>query len=160
MRSHQRSAVSQQRGWWSNLLLVLVIGAALVFGPRSMDGMAALAWVRHFVEQGPAPRGAGEQAQKAGRFAARAIDRTAPLPMARTAARLALDLGRNIEPADPAAALVLYTRVREALGRARGSRVRGFGLEGLASEAATLEQQARVRALQGSATPPDSSKTP
>jgi len=150
--SRPKSSGRGSAKWPLNLLLALCVVAALGLGPRLIDGFAALAWVRYYAAQGPAEHRAGEQAERAGRAAARAIERTAPLPTAGQAALLALDLGRHIEPRDPAAALVLYEHVRKALDLVTASSLRGLGLAAAAAQARDLEEAAR-RKLGASAAP-------
>jgi hypothetical protein len=124
-------------------VLLLLVAAGLAFGPRALDGHAAVAWTRHLsLRNQDTPRAL--DARAAGRWAARAIDALAPLPGAGEAARLALDYGRRLAPRDPAAARALATPVREALDRAVSSRLRGLGLGGLAEEARRLEAAPRV----------------
>ncbi|MBI3932832.1 MAG: hypothetical protein HY317_05405 [Acidobacteria bacterium] len=115
----------------------------LVLGPRLVDGGSALAWVRYHAARGRAVLPEGD-APRAGRWTARAVDLLAPLPQAREAARLGLDLGRSLEAESPKGALAVYTPVREALDRACASPVRGIGLGALAGEARALEARARA----------------
>lgn len=115
-----------------------------------MDGLGAFQWTRYYATRGIAGRRAAEQAERAGRFAARAVEDLAPLPLAVDAARLALDLGRGLEPRDPAAAVALCSGLRPALEGVRASRLRGIGLGSLADEARSLEESARGRSRAGS----------
>jgi hypothetical protein len=128
-----------------DLTLALVVAAVFALAPRLTDGLAALEWTRYYASRGAAPRRAVEQAERAGRAAARAIELGAPLPAASQAARLTLDLGRNLAPREPAAAAVLFGHVSRALARASEGRLTGLGLAGLAEEARGLEQAARAR---------------
>ncbi len=153
MGSRQPTASRRRGGWQLNVVLALLVAGALVVGPRLVDAYAALEWVRYQTAKGPAQKRAGEQADKVGRSAARAIERAAPLPVAGQAARLALDLGRNIEPRDPAAAVLLFLHVHGALEKVRASAWRGLGLGPLTEEAAALEQRARARMQDMAAAP-------
>lgn len=107
-----------------------------------MDARASLEWVRYYAARGAAVVKAGE-APKAGRQAARAIERAAPMPMAAEAARLALDLGKNLEPTSRPAAHAIYADLRRALDGAAASRWRGRGLESLVAEARLQEEASR-----------------
>jgi hypothetical protein len=113
--------------------------------PRLIHGHAAFQWTRYHVAVGPDSARPGDHARQAGRWAARTIELTAPLPFASSAARQALTLGRTVQDKHGAAALALYTDVRQALDGARASRVRGLGLGGLADEARRLEIAATPR---------------
>jgi hypothetical protein len=129
-----------------DLALLLVIVGGVGLGPRLMDGWAALQWTRYYAALGAAgAQHPGDVGNRAGRAAARVIDATAPLPTAQEAARLALDLGRNLEPAHAGMAAVLYAHVRGALDRATASRVRGLGLAALADEARQRESALQNR---------------
>ncbi len=121
------------------LLLLLVV----VLGPRFLEGRTALAWTRYHAAQGAAAKRPGVHVRQAAHWAAQALDSLAPLPDAAEAARVALGLGQAVEARDRAAALTLYTEVRAALERLRGSRWRGWGLAGLAAEAGRLAEAAR-----------------
>jgi len=135
-----------RRRWSIDLALILVIAGGLGLGPRLMDGWAALQWTRYYAALGAAgAQHPGDVGNRAGRAAARAIEATAPLPTAQEAARLALDLGRNLEPAHPGMAAVLYGHLRGALDRATASRVRGLGLQALADEARQREAALQAR---------------
>ncbi len=125
------------------LLALLIV--TLLLATQILEGRAALAWTRYHAEQAPLARRPGEHTRQAGYWAAQAVELLAPLPEGADAARLALGLGQSIEPRDHAAALPLYTQVRAALERVRGSRWRGLGLGGLAAEAARLAEAARQR---------------
>ncbi len=138
MGSGQRS--SPRRG--IDLVLALVLLASVSLGPRLMDARACLEWVRYYSARGVAVVKAGE-APKAGRQAARAIERAAPLPIAAEAARLALDLGKSLEPGSRPAAHAIYADVRRALDAAAASAWRGRGLGELAAEADRLEEASR-----------------
>jgi hypothetical protein len=132
-----------------DILLLAAIAAALALGPRWIDGRAALEWTRYYAAEAPGSERPAEAARRAGRAAARAVDRAAPLPFASDAARLALDLGRNLAAREPEAALALYREVGAALRRARRSPLRGLGLAGLAAEAGALEDGAKARPARG-----------
>ena len=121
------------------LLLLLVV----VLGPRFLEGRTALAWTRYHAAQGVAAKRPGVHVRQTAHWAAQALDSLAPLPDAAEAARVALGLGQAVEARDRAAALTLYTEVRAALERLRGSRWRGWGLAGLAAEAGRLAEAAR-----------------
>jgi hypothetical protein len=133
---------------WRPALLLLFVFATPLAGIRLCAGHAALLWTEYYVSHGTEKTRA-ENAFKAGRAASRAIDLLAPLPDARTAARLALSLGEALEVQNPEAALDLSSEVYSALARARSSRLRGIGLGDLADEAGALEARARARALGG-----------
>lgn len=120
------------------LFLLVVLCAGLASAPRLVQGYLALQWTRHLVARNQAaPRIA--DARPTGRWAARAVDGLCPLPQAREAARLALDLARRLRPKDAAAARALVTPVREALERAESSWVGGYGLGTLREEAWQVE---------------------
>jgi hypothetical protein len=123
------------------LALALLLG---LLGPRVVDGYAALQWTAYHAASGPGSARPEEHARAAGRWASRALDRAAPLPYASDAARLALGLGRSLEPSRRAAALALYSEVRASLDRARASPWRGIGLARLLAEARELEERARA----------------
>ena len=111
---------------------------------RGLEAHAAVLWTEYYVLRGPERRGT-EEALKAGRSAARAIDLGAPLPDAATAAALSLDLARAFEPQNPEAALALVSGVRAALDQARSSRFRGWGLEAFDDDARVLEERLQPR---------------
>jgi hypothetical protein len=129
------------RGRAIDVLLLFGILLTLLL-PRFMDAQAALLWTEYRASRGAMPPHVAENARQAGRSAARAIDLAAPFPIASDAARLALDLGRSIEPSNPRAAFGLYSEVRGALDRAVASRIRGMGLESVAREAEELQNRA------------------
>jgi hypothetical protein len=83
-------------------------------------------------------------ARPSGRWAARAVDGLAPLPPAWEAARLALELGRRLQPKDGAAARALLAQVREALERAESSPWRRLGMGGLKGEVLQAENSLLV----------------
>jgi hypothetical protein len=118
-----------------------------------MDGWAGFEWTKYYAAHGIAGRRAMEQAEKAGRAAARAVEGLAPLPPAADAARLALDMARQLEDRDPGAAVAVCAPVREALDRALAMPLRGFGLEALAKDARTREESSRARLKQAAPSP-------
>ena len=122
------------------LLLLLL---ALALGPRFLEGQTALAWTRYHAAQATAAKRPGVHVRQAAHWAAQALESLAPLPDSAEAARVALSLGQAVEARDRTAALTLYTEVRAALERLRASRWRGWGLGGLAAEAARLAEAAR-----------------
>jgi hypothetical protein len=128
-----------------DLLLLLIIAGAALLGPRLVDGLAALEWTRYYARHGADTR-PWDLGHKAGRSAARAIERLAPLPQAAEAAHLAMGIGQLLEDQNPAAALTLYTQLRSALERTQSSRVQGLGLAAVSAEAKTREETARARA--------------
>ena len=136
---------SPSRRWPASLLLAAVALACPTLGTRLVDGHAALQWTRYYAAQGAEAR-IWDVGNRAGRSAARAIERTAPLPQAAEAARLALELGRGLEPDAPAAAAALYAHVRGALDGVQAVPLRGLGLAGLAREIRGREEAARSRA--------------
>lgn len=121
--------------------VVLAVFAALVpvLAGRLVDGYTAYQWTCYHAAQ---PASAG-QVRKTARWASRVVERVAPLPLASGAASLALQSARTIEPRNREAAIAAYGQVRTALEGALSSRVRGFGLAGLAADAAALEGAAR-----------------
>jgi len=122
------------------LLLLLLV---LVLGPRLLEGRTALSWTRYHAAQATEAKRPGAHVREASHWAAQALESLAPLPDAAEAARVVLDLGQAVEARDRAAALTLYTEVRAALERLRASRWRGWGLAGLAADAARLAEAAR-----------------
>jgi len=125
-------------------LLALVLGFA-VAGPRCVEAVSASEWARY--HSGLAVRGlrSAEEARLAGRAAARALDRGAPLPQAADGARAVLLLGRELQLSDPRAVLAAYGPVLEVLDRIESSRWRGTGLRELSAELRRLDQEARSR---------------
>ncbi len=134
--AQRRPAPSRLRTVAAFLLIALC--AVLAFAPRLIEGYLALQWTRHLVARN-AVAPLVLDARPAGRWAARAVDALAPLPQAWEAARLALEFARRLRPKDAAAARALVTPVREALERAEGSVVRGYGLGSLREEAWQVE---------------------
>jgi len=134
---------SSRRSYLLEAALLAFIALGLLLGPRLIDTRSAVLWTRHYAALEPPFDRPADTARQAGRAAARAVDRGAPLPWAREAVRNALDCGRTLAEAHPAAALVLYGEVRPALDRARSSRLRGVGLGSLAQEVRGLEESAR-----------------
>jgi hypothetical protein len=128
--------------------LALLLGA-LLLAPRVLEGRTALAWTRYHAGQAPLAHRPGEHVRQAGYWAAQAVERLAPLPEGAEAARLALSLGQALEARDRTAALTLYTQLRAALERVRGSRWRGLGLGDLAAEAGRLAEAAREGGANG-----------
>ena len=122
------------------LLLLLLV---LALGPRLLEGRTALAWTRYHAAQAAAAKRPGVHVREAAHWATQALESLAPLPDAAEAARVALSLGPAVEARDRAAALTLYTEVRAALERLRASGWRGWGLAGLAAEAARLAEAPR-----------------
>jgi hypothetical protein len=123
-----------------DLALLLAAVAMLVLGPRFVEGRSALEWTRYYSARGTQLPKSADVGMRAGRAAARAIDRLAPLPQATEAARLALDFGRRLAGKNPAAAHTLFVELGAALERARTSGF-GAGFDGLTAEAHQLEQQ-------------------
>lgn len=153
MGSRQPSTVGRRGGWRGNLLIALTIGLALFLGPRVIDGWAGFEWTKYYAVHGIAGRRAMEQAERAGRAAARAVENLAPLPPAADAARLTLGLARDLEARDPAAAAALCAPLSEALDRTAAAPLRGRGLGVLAAEAHSLEASARARSKPGATLP-------
>ena len=120
------------------VLALLAVLVPLVAG-RVVDGYTAFQWTCYHAAQ---PIGA-VQARKTARWAARTIDRVAPLPLAADAARLALQTARALEPRNREASIAAYVQVRSALEAVQATRGRGLGLGGLVAEAAALENAAR-----------------
>ena len=137
--------------WRADLLLVVIGFCAALVVPRWIDGQAALEWTRYHAQVASVAQGRGARraAEQTGHAAARAIERAAPLPLARQAARLALDVGRGLEPTDPQAASAIYGEVEAALRRVSGSPIRGWGLDKLWAEA-----REQAEALTGKRTEP------
>jgi hypothetical protein len=104
-----------------------------------VDGYTAYQWTCYHAAQ-PAT---AAQVRKTARWAARVVERLAPLPLASDAAKLALQSARTIEPRNREAAVAAYAQVRGVLDAAAASKVRGLGLGSLAAEAARLEAAAR-----------------
>ena len=123
------------------LLLLLLLVLAL--GPRFLEGRTALAWTRYHAAQATAAKRPGVHVREAAHWAVQALESLAPLPDAAEAARVALSVGQAVEGRDRTAALTLYTEVRAALERLRGSGWRGWGLAGLTAEAARLTEAPR-----------------
>src|SRR5215510_10333284 len=107
-------------------LVVLALTGAVLIGPRIIDGHAALEGTRHYAGRGDAARQA-DSARQAARWAARALERSAPLPYGKEATRLAIEAARNLEPTDPAGALQASTAVRSAIDGLPGWRRLGLG---------------------------------
>jgi hypothetical protein len=128
------------------LLVASGLGLLGLLGPRLMDGLAALDWTRYHVGRCPSARHPAEEAAKAARWSALAIDRLAPLPPAATAARLALDLGHSLAAKEPRAVQALCLQVRGALDGVAAQPLRGLGLGALAEEARALESATASRA--------------
>jgi len=125
-------------------LLLLTLGVVLI-GPRVVDALAAREWAWYHARGSVRGFRAADEARLAGREAARALDRAAPLPFAADGVRAVLALGHELEITDPAAAASAYAPVLEALGRLESSGWRAVGLGDLAAEVRSLEQQARAR---------------
>jgi hypothetical protein len=134
------------RKYLLDVALLALVALALFLGPRLIDARSALLWTRHYAALEPPFARPADVARGAGRSAARAVERGAPLPWAAEAARNAIDCGRALGEEDPGAALALYGAVRSALDGARSSRLRGLGLGALADEVRALEESARPRA--------------
>jgi hypothetical protein len=131
-------------GTAARLFLLVAIPGLTALWVRLSEAHSALLWTEYYAARGPERKGT-EEAAKAGRAAARAIDLGAPFPDAATAASLSLDLARALEPQNADAALALVTEVRAALERVQGSAFRGTGLSGFSVEARALEERARPR---------------
>ncbi|HWX25727.1 MAG TPA: hypothetical protein VN083_11815 [Vicinamibacteria bacterium] len=137
----------RQRFSWRLVPWLLVVLLTPPLTIRIMEGHAALLWTEYYVSRGPEKVSrSAENAAKAGRAAARAIDLVAPLPDAATAARLSLGLAAAVELQNPGTAWDVAHEVRSALDRARGSSFRGLGLSSLAEEARTLEERTQKEA--------------
>ncbi len=127
------------------LTLLLLLGAAAL-GPRWFDARTSREWTRYHAAQ-PADARPLERARQLGRWAARAAERLAPLPPAAEAVQLALQSGRELLGAQPAAALALCGELQPALARlARDPwRARPGGAAALAEvEALRAEAQSRT----------------
>ncbi len=131
--SAPRASVLTRASILSSLALLGALGLALL-APRLADGYTALQWTRHYA-QGLGRESPHERLRQCGRQAARAIDRLAPLPQAARAARLALDLARELRAERSVEARALRVVVHEALARQRASAWRGMGLAALGDEA-------------------------
>jgi hypothetical protein len=118
---------------------------AALLAPRLVDGYGALQWARFHAARATGTR-PGEHVRKAGRAAARVIDRVAPLPWAREAARLALDAAGSLEAPNRPSAVAAYGEVRTALDEASASRIRGLGLGAITEEARARDDEARAAA--------------
>jgi hypothetical protein len=133
------------------LCLLLGLLPGLLLAPLLVRGYAALQWTCYLSDRNAdAPRPG--DARSAGRWAAAVVDDLAPLPAARLAARLALDLGRRLQIKDAAASRALVVQVRQALERAEASPFRGYGLRALREEAWQIENSRQLD--------PDPSQTP
>jgi hypothetical protein len=119
-----------------------LVGLAVVV-PRMVDGYSALLWTRFHAERLGAPRPV-EHARRAGRFAARTVELTAPFPWAAEAAQVALSAARAHEEANRTAAAALVAELRPALERVSASRVRGLGLAQVTAEARALDDSTRL----------------
>jgi len=108
--------------------LLLAAALTLLAVPWLLEARAALEWTRHHSGRGATAARPGPHLREAGRWAARAIDLSAPLPTAATAAGLALGLASAVGERDQPAALALCTELRGALERVRASPGRGLGL--------------------------------
>jgi hypothetical protein len=125
--------------------LLAALAAGLLVAPRFLEGHAALLWTRHHAARVAGPR-AAEHARQAVRWGLKTLELTAPLPMAREGARLALGAARHMEASDSATAFSLYADLRAGLEQVSTSRVRGLGLGGLNAEARDGEERARAAA--------------
>ena len=134
------------RSFFPALLGLILIPSVAFLAIRLAEAHKALLWTEYYVVRGPDRRGLDEHT-RVGREASRAIDLGAPFPDASVAARLALDLGRSLEPQSPEAALALVAGIRGTLERAQASSFRGWGLGALAAEARSLESRIQSRAV-------------
>jgi len=117
----------------TGVLVAFLLCLGLWAGPGFVDGLLAARWTQHLAERNAVtPRVA--DARPAGRWAARAVDGLAPLPLAWETARLALQMGQRMQPKDGAAARALLSQVRESLDRAQASPWRRLGLGTLRDE--------------------------
>jgi hypothetical protein len=118
------------------------LAALALVVPRMVDGYSALLWTRFHAARLGTPR-ATEHARRAGRFAARTVELTAPFPWAAEAAQVALGAGRAHEETNRPAAAALVAELRPALERVSASRVRGLGLAEVTAEARALDEATR-----------------
>jgi hypothetical protein len=123
-------------------LALLLLAATGLLGPRLMDGFAALEWARYHAGRVASARHPVDEAGRLGRWAARAVDRLAPLPGAREAAELALGVARGAQD-DPRLRRAALTPLAATLDAVRRSWLRGLGLAEAYEEAQRLEQHAQ-----------------
>jgi hypothetical protein len=122
---------------------VSALVALAVVVPRMVDGYSALLWTRFHSARLGVPRPV-EHARRAGKFAARTVELTAPFPWAAEAAQVALGAGRAHEETNRAAAAALVAELRPVLERVSASPVRGLGLAQAAAEARALDEATRL----------------
>jgi len=108
-----------------------------------VDGYSALLWTRFHSGRLGAPRPV-EHARRAGKFAARTVELTAPFPWAAEAAEVALGAARVQQEPHRAVAAVLVAELRPALERVSASPVRGLGLAQVTADARALDEATRL----------------
>lgn len=126
-------------------LVLTAVLAAAALGPRWVDARTALEWTR-YQAAGPPQARPLERGRQTGRWAARAVERLAPLPPAPEAVRLALAVGRELLATQPAAALALASELQPALARvAQDPWRRRPGAAAALAEVEALQAEARSR---------------
>ena len=135
----------RRAGPFLEALVLIAILVAAGLGQRFFDGRTALEWTRYHASGRPQARPL-ERGRQTGRWAARAVDRMAPLPPSGEALRLALAAGRELLPAQPAAALALCAELQPTLARLeRDPWRRRPGAAAALAEVESLQAEARAR---------------
>jgi hypothetical protein len=125
-------------------LLAALVGVAWV-GPRVLDAIAAREWAWYHARAGVRGFRALEEARLTGREAARALDRAAPLPLARDGVDAVLALGHELQQSEPRAALAACEPVLQVVSRLEATSWRALGLRERAAELRAIERGARAR---------------